>query len=150
MTLASDTPKDSFRLSMLIYDTRYRSYTIQFIVLGLVMLFFMWLVNNTITNLADRGKDIGFGFLWSRAGYDIDQQLIPYTNDSTHFRALLIVFVMQGIYGAHELEVAGIEFAIFRVGDAGEAEQAGASDQGETANTRRLGGGAWSAHGDVG
>ena len=90
MTLASDTPKDSFRLSMLIYDTRYRSYTIQFIVLGLVMLFFMWLVNNTITNLADRGKDIGFGFLWSRAGYDIDQQLIPYTNDSTHFRALLI------------------------------------------------------------
>jgi general L-amino acid transport system permease protein len=90
MALAADLPKDSFRLSMLIYDTRYRSYTIQLVVLGLVMLFFMWLVNNTIQNLEDRGKDIGFAFLWSRAGYDIDQQLIPYTNDSTHFRALLV------------------------------------------------------------
>jgi general L-amino acid transport system permease protein len=39
--------------------------------------------------LPPRGKDINFGFLWQRAGYDIDQQLIPYTNDSTHFRALI-------------------------------------------------------------
>lgn len=90
MTLAIDAPKESFRLSMLIYDTRYRSYTIQMVVLGLLVLFLLWVTNNTIQNLQDRGKDINFGFLWQRAGYDIDQQLIPYSNDSTHMRALVI------------------------------------------------------------
>jgi general L-amino acid transport system permease protein len=75
---------------MLIYDTRFRSITIQVIVLILVLLGVAWLANNTITNLAAKGKDINFGFLWNRAGYDIDQQLVSYTNDSTHGRALLV------------------------------------------------------------
>jgi general L-amino acid transport system permease protein len=90
MTLAVEAPKESFRLSQLIYDTRYRSYTIQVIVLLLFLAFLIWLTNNTIQNLAAKDKDINFAFLWNRAGYDIDQQLIPYTNDSTHFRALLV------------------------------------------------------------
>ncbi len=38
MAMATDVPKDSFRLSMLIYDTRYRSYTIQIVVLVLFAL----------------------------------------------------------------------------------------------------------------
>jgi general L-amino acid transport system permease protein len=88
--MATDAPKDGFRLSMLIYDTRYRSYTIQIVVLVLFALAVAWLLNNTVQNLAARGKEFNFGFLWQRAGYDIGQQLIPYTNDSTHFRALLI------------------------------------------------------------
>ena len=90
MALAADAAKDGFRFSQLIHDTRYRSYTIQFFVALLVVAFLVWLVDNTIANLAAKDKDIAFGFLWARAGYDIDQQLIPYTNDSTHFRALLI------------------------------------------------------------
>ena len=90
MAIAADAPKDGFRLGQLIYDTRYRSYTIQFVVLILVIAFLVWLVNNTVANLAAKDKDIDFGFLWARAGYDIGQQLIPYTNDSTHFRALLV------------------------------------------------------------
>ena len=90
MATVAETPKDSFRLSQLIYDTRYRSITIQVIVLLLVLLFVGWLADNTIKNLAAKDKDIDFGFLWVRAGYDIDQQLIPYTNDSTHGRAAVI------------------------------------------------------------
>ncbi len=90
MAIASDAPKDGFRLSMLIYDTRFRSYTIQVIVLILVFLAVAWLADNTIKNLAAKDKDIEFGFLWNRAGYDIGQQLIPYTNDSTHFRAAVV------------------------------------------------------------
>ena len=90
MALAADAPKDGFRLSMLIYDTRFRAITIQVIVLILFLLFVGWLVDNTIQNLARKDKDIDFGFLFSRAGYDIDQQLIPYTNDSTHGRALFV------------------------------------------------------------
>ncbi|MFO1203275.1 MAG: ABC transporter permease subunit [Tabrizicola sp.] len=90
MTMATDVPKDGFRLSMLIYDTRYRSYTIQLVVLVLFALAVAWLLNNTVQNLAARGKEFNYAFLWQRAGYDIGQHLIPYTNDSTHFRALLV------------------------------------------------------------
>eukprot|EP01136_Pigoraptor_vietnamica_P012482 Opistho-1_new@52450 len=90
MAMASEAPKDGFRLSMLIYDTRFRSLTIQVVVLILVLLGIAWLVDNTIQNLAAKDKDINFGFLWNRAGYDIEQQLIPYTNDSSHGRAAII------------------------------------------------------------
>lgn len=90
MALAADAPKPGFRLSQLIYDTRYRSYTIQFSVLVLLALFLSWLTNNVIENLAKKGKDIDFSFLWGRAGYDLAQHLIPYTNDSSHFQALLV------------------------------------------------------------
>jgi general L-amino acid transport system permease protein len=90
MAMATDAPKDGFRLSMLVYDTRYRSYTIQIVVLILFAMAVAWLLNNTAQNLAARGKEFNFTFLWQRAGYDIGQQLIPYTNDSTHFRALLV------------------------------------------------------------
>ncbi|OYU17353.1 MAG: amino acid ABC transporter permease [Rhodobacteraceae bacterium PARR1] len=106
MALAHDAPKESFRLSMLIYDTRYRAITIQVFVLILVAAFFAWLLNNTIENLAIRGKEFNYGFLWQRAGYDIGQQLIPYTNDSTHFRALLI-----GLLNTLAVAVLGCIFA---------------------------------------
>lgn len=90
MTSATEAPKASFRLGMLIYDTRYRSITIQVIALVLLAVVLWWLRDNLVTNLADKGKDINFSFLWTRAGYDIDQQLISYTNDDTHSRALFI------------------------------------------------------------
>lgn len=90
MAIATEVPKANFRLGMLIYDTRYRSITIQVIVLGLFIAFVWWLLGNVQTNLAAKGKDISYSFLFNRAGYDIDQQLIPYTNDSTHGRALFV------------------------------------------------------------
>ena len=90
MAIAIETPKQGFRLGMLFYDTRYRSVTIQVIVLILFLVFVGWLADNTRHNLALKGKDIDFSFLWRRAGYDIGQHLIPYTNDSTNFRAALV------------------------------------------------------------
>ena len=87
---SAEMPTERFRLSMLIYDTRYRSLTIQVFALLAFMLAAAWLVNNTVQNLAALGKTFDFGFLWTRAGYDISQQLIPYTNDDTHARAALV------------------------------------------------------------
>lgn len=84
------TQTERFNLGMLIYDTRYRSLTIQVIALIAVLTFFGWIVNNTVQNLAVLGKTFDFGFLSQRAGYDISQTLIPYTNDSTHGRAALV------------------------------------------------------------
>ena len=90
MAIASDPPKDSFRLDMLIYDTRFRSITIQVVVLLLFLAGLIWLLNNAYVNLEAKGKDFNFAFLWSRAGYDLNQTLIPYTNDDTHMRAMVI------------------------------------------------------------
>lgn len=84
------SPKDSFRPSMLIYDTRYRSLTIQVVFMFLLMAGATWLVNNTIYNLHVLGKDFSYSFLWSRAGYDINQHFIAYNNDDTHARAMLV------------------------------------------------------------
>jgi len=77
-------------MSMLLYDTRYRSITIQIIFLFLFMAGAAWLIDNTVQNLRALGKDFNFGFLGVRAGYDINQRLIEYSNDSTHGRAMLV------------------------------------------------------------
>lgn len=87
---ASAPPKGGFRPSMLLYDTRFRSATIQIVVLLCVIAGLSWLVGNLFDNLAAKGKDLSFAFLWNRAGYDIGQHLIPYTNDSTHGRAAIV------------------------------------------------------------
>ncbi|MGA1181401.1 MAG: amino acid ABC transporter permease [Marivivens sp.] len=90
MTISVDVPKDSFRLSQLLYDTRYRSLTIQVVAFILLMLSFSWLVSNTVQNLSALGKDFDFGFLSTPAGYDINQRLIEYSSQSSHGRAAIV------------------------------------------------------------
>ncbi|KPU84830.1 amino acid ABC transporter permease [Marinosulfonomonas sp. PRT-SC04] len=90
MTTLTDPPKASFRLSMLLYDTRYRSTTIQVIALMFFMLGAAWLINNVIVNLAAAGKTFDYGFLSDAAGYDINQRLIHYNAQSSHLRAAIV------------------------------------------------------------
>ncbi len=90
MAAISETPPEVFRLSQLIYDTRYRSLTIQVVAFILIMLGLWEIAGNTVYNLNALGKDIDFGFLGNRAGYDINQRLVEYTSDSTHGRAALV------------------------------------------------------------
>jgi general L-amino acid transport system permease protein len=90
MVSVPDVRKDGFRLSMLIYDTRYRAITLQVVFLLLFLLAGWWLVTNTVANLKALGKDFSFGFLTVRSGYDINQRLIEYSSDSTHGRAFLV------------------------------------------------------------
>ena len=90
MAFTQSAEFQKFKLSQLIYDTRFRSYTIQLFVLIIVLAALYWLLGNVVDNLAAKDKDINFAYLFVRAGYDIDQQLISYTNDSTHLRASII------------------------------------------------------------
>lgn len=90
MAMNTESPKVSFRLSMLLYDTRYRSVTIQVVFLMLLMLGAAWLIDNTINNLRMLGKDFSFGFLSSTAGYDINQRLIEYNSQMSHGRAMFV------------------------------------------------------------
>ena len=110
--------KPPFRLSMLIYDQRYRSLTLQVIVFILVMAGAWWLIDNTITNLSRLGKDINFSFLGSRAGYDIAQSLIPYTNDDTHFRAMIVGLLntlLVAVLGCAAATVLGVIVGVLRL-----------------------------------
>jgi general L-amino acid transport system permease protein len=118
MAMATDTPNSGFRLSMLVYDTRYRSYTIQVIVLILFAMAVAWLLNNTVQNLEARGKEFNFAFLSQRAGYDIGQQLIPYTNDDTHFRALLVGLLntlVVAFWGCIFATILGVIIGVLRL-----------------------------------
>ncbi len=90
MAMADQPAGKSFRLSMLLYDTRYRSMTIQVIMLALFAYGAYWLLDNMYANLAAANKDPNFGFLTQPAGYDINQRLIEYTSQSTHARAWLV------------------------------------------------------------
>ncbi len=118
MSTTYDAKEPSFRFSQLFYDTRYRSITIQVIALILVLTALAWLVNNTVQNLATLGKEFSFKFLWSRAGYDIGQTLIPYTNDSTHGRAAIVGILntfLVAILGCALATVVGVVAGVLRL-----------------------------------
>ncbi|MFD2738058.1 amino acid ABC transporter permease [Sulfitobacter aestuarii] len=90
MTTLTDPPRESFRLSMLLYDTRYRSITIQVVALIGVLTLVGFLINNALTNLDALGKEIDFGFLTETAGYDINQRLLDYNSQDSHLRAAFL------------------------------------------------------------
>src|SRR6056297_676488 len=90
MTSISPPQGESFTLSKLINDTRYRSYTFQFIALVLLIALFAYLGSNLAQNLRDAGLNISYGFLSEPAGYDINQRLIEYDSQSTHLRASIV------------------------------------------------------------
>lgn len=84
------TTTGSFQLSQLLNDTRYRSYTFQFIALLLLIFLLSYLYSNLVENLKSAGLNISYDFLGDPAGYDINQRLIEYTSQSTHLRASLV------------------------------------------------------------
>ncbi|MDU8912227.1 ABC transporter permease subunit [Aestuariicoccus sp. MJ-SS9] len=90
MTTLSDPPRESFQLSMLLNDTRYRSYTFQFIALIALIAFFGYLGSNLVQNLRDAGLNISYGFLGEPSNYDINQTLIEYDSRSSHWRASVV------------------------------------------------------------
>lgn len=47
MTTLTDPPAESFKLSMLIYDTRYRAITFQIMALIAFLTLIGWLISNT-------------------------------------------------------------------------------------------------------
>lgn len=90
MTTLTDPPKEQFRLSMLLSDTRYRNITFQAIALILLIAAIAYLMSNLATNLRAAGLNISYQFLGEPAGYDINQRTIEYNSQSTHLRAAIV------------------------------------------------------------
>lgn len=74
----------------LIYDPKIRGLFFQAILIILVAYFVYSAISNAAGNLAAAGIASGFDFFSERAGFDIGQTLIYYTNDSSYFRAFLV------------------------------------------------------------
>ncbi|WP_372884353.1 amino acid ABC transporter permease [Shimia sp.] len=118
MTTLTDPPKESFRLGMLIYDTRYRSMTIQAVAMLGFMLLAAWLINNTLTNLNTLGKPIDLGFLGEPASYDINQRLLDYNSRDTHLRAAFIGILntlLVAVLGCLAATVIGVLVGVLRL-----------------------------------
>lgn len=118
MTTLTDPPKESFRLGMLIYDTRYRSMTIQIVALIGFLIFIGWLFNNTAQNLADLGKQPSFRFLGDPAGYDINQRLLDYNSQDTHLRATFIGLLntlVVAVLGCITATILGVTIGVLRL-----------------------------------
>lgn len=118
MSTLSDPPKEQFRLSMLLYDTRYRSATIQVIAMFGFMLLAAWLISNTAQNLAALGKPISFGFFSEPASYDINQRLLDYSSRDTHLRAALIGLLntlVVAVLGCITATILGVIIGVLRL-----------------------------------
>lgn len=118
MTTLTDPPKATFRLSMLLYDTRYRSTTIQVIVLIGFMLGAAWLLNNVRVNLALAGKDFNYGFFQQVSNFDISQRLIEYSSTSTYGRATIIGLMntlLIAVMGCLAATFIGVTIGILRL-----------------------------------
>jgi general L-amino acid transport system permease protein len=89
-----------------IYDPKVRGIAFQAALTVGFLAFVAWVAHNTIQNLQRANIASGFDFLWGRAGFDISQTLIAYTNDATYGRAFLI-----GLLNTLLVAALGIVFA---------------------------------------
>lgn len=118
MSTVSEPPQSSFNFGMLLNDTRYRGYTFQFIALLALVALFGWMVSNAIANLAAQGKDINFGFLGDPAGYDINQQIIPFESTQSHMRAAIVGVLntlLVAILGCILATIVGVVVGVLRL-----------------------------------
>lgn len=112
------TTTGSFQLSQLLNDTRYRSYTFQFIALLLLIFLLGYLYSNLVENLKSAGLNISYDFLGDPAGYDINQRLIEYTSQSTHLRASLVGLLntlLVAFWGCILATIFGVTAGVLRL-----------------------------------
>ena len=103
---AIEQDSESFSLSQLWSDKRYRAVVTQILVVAGVFLFIAYLATNAVQNLEALGKTFGFEFLVAPSNYDINQSFIPYDSQDTHFRAAIVGLMNTGV-----VAVAGCIFA---------------------------------------
>ena len=102
----SGPPRGARTSSSLLNDPTFRSIAIQVSLILALVLFAWWLIDNTARNLAAANIASGFGFLWSRAGFDIAQTPIEYSSSETYGRAIFV-----GIVNTLIVAGTGIVFA---------------------------------------
>lgn len=86
-----------------INDPKVRGVVFQAVVVILLVASVWWIVHNVIDNLQRLHISSGFGYLKSRAGFDISVSAIPYNSDDTYGKAIVV-----GLINTLIVAVAGI------------------------------------------
>ncbi|WFU48887.1 amino acid ABC transporter permease [Sinorhizobium terangae] len=89
----TNAPEKSKSSGSIINDPQVRGIFYQAVTIIILAVFIYWIVDNTIENLRRANIASGYGFVRSRAGFDVGQSLIAFTSDSTYGRALVVGFV---------------------------------------------------------
>lgn len=87
---------------------RLHAMTVQLVFVAALVWVFYFLFANTTANLARQGIASGFGFLGNRAGFDVSQSYIPFSNDSSYLRAFWVAVINTLV-----LSALGIVLATF-------------------------------------
>lgn len=100
----------------LLYNPALRSVVYQVVTLVVIIgaVWYAW--NNVVQNLARANMTAGFGFLNSRAGFDVAQSLISYSSDSTYFRALQVGLLNTLVVAAAGIVTATIVGLLVGIG----------------------------------
>ncbi len=88
------------------HHPRFRAILFQIVIASAVIIFFSYIIHNTLHNLQQRGITTGFAFLSSQAGFGILQTLIDYNETSSYGRAFLV-----GLLNTLLISVLGIMLA---------------------------------------
>ena len=88
------------------YNPRVRAFFIQSLVVLALVLFFAFIINNTIENMKTRGIASGFEFMGQTAGFSISQHLIDYEEANSYGRAFVV-----GLLNTILIAALGIVFA---------------------------------------
>jgi general L-amino acid transport system permease protein len=89
----TDAPEKSKSSGSILNDPQVRGIFYQALTIIILAVLIYWTVDNTIENLRRANIASGYGFVNSRAGFDVGQSLIAFTSDSTYGRALVVGFV---------------------------------------------------------
>ena len=101
-------------------EERTRGIILQILLVFGLVLFFAFIISNTVTNLKNAGLASGYGFLGDTASFDINQRLIEYSSTSSYGRAIVvgglntIVVAVMGILAA---TLIGFLAGILRLSD---------------------------------
>ena len=100
--------RNSRTSSALLYDARVRALVFQAaLILGLVAGAW-WLVDNTVSNLSDQGKTLGFGFLDQTAGFQISATLGTWIMDYNVGQSTYLDVYFIGIINTFLVAALGI------------------------------------------
>lgn len=90
-------------------DEKLRATGLQILVVLGFFAVLAWLIGNVAANFTALDKTFGFSFLWKLpAGYDINQTLIAYTNQSSHLRAALVGLINTALVAAIGIVLATV------------------------------------------
>jgi general L-amino acid transport system permease protein len=82
---------------------------------GAIVWMIFFLISNTLTNLASRGMQTGFDFLFHTAGFGIDFTLIPYDPGTSSYLRVFLVGIVNTLF-LSLLAIVGSTILAFIVG----------------------------------